>query len=71
MVDAALQGTIFTGALGLLTLLLSRIRCMYRRDQEGQCNPICACTEKGIQEDHQEIEVKEVVVGGHEACSKM
>ena len=59
----ALTGSIWTGSLGLATLLLSRIRCLYKRDSEGSCNPICGCTERSIQ-DHDEIEIHNVDVGG-------
>ena len=64
--DAALQGSIWTGGLGLLTLLCSRIRCLYKRDDEGNCSPICGCTEKSIQ-GHEDVEVHELVVGDTQA----
>ena len=61
--DPALLGSVWTGGLGLATLLLSRIRCLYKRDDEGHCNPICGCTEKTIQPDHEEVECREVEIG--------
>ena len=61
--DPALLGSMWTGGLGLATLLCSRIRCLYRRDDEGHCNPICGCTERSIQ-DHDEIEIHTVEVAG-------
>ena len=61
--DPALLGSVWTGGFGLATLLLSRIRRLYRRDNEGGCNPICGCTERSIQ-DHDEIEIHNVDVGG-------
>ena len=63
--DQALLGSVWTGSLGLLTLMISRIRCLYKRDEHG-CHPICACTEKGIQPDD-DIEIHEVTVGDRHA----
>ena len=61
--DPALLGSIWTGGLGLATLLCSRIRCLYKRDDEGHCNPIFGCTERSIQ-DHDELEIHNIDVGG-------
>ena len=68
MMDPALQGSMLATMAGIITLVVSRIRCVYKRDQEGNCGPcICGCTEKSIQESHDEVDVREVSVGGVDA----
>ena len=63
MVDPALLGSMWTGGLGVVTLVVSRIRCLYQR-QDGDCKSIkCGCTEKSIQEDHEEVTLHEVAIG--------
>ena len=61
--DAALLGSMWTGGLGVLTLIISRIRCIYKRDADGNCMPQCGCTEKTLREDHEEVTVHEVTIG--------
>ncbi len=62
--DPALLGSMWTGGLGVLTLVVSRIRCLYQRQEDGSCGPAkCGCTEKSIQEDHEEVSIHEVSVG--------
>ena len=61
--DPALQGSLATGILGVVSLIVSRIRCLYKRDEDHNCNPICGCTEKSIQADHEEVECREVEIG--------
>ena len=66
--DPALQGSALATIAGIITLIVSKVRCIYKRESEGNCGPcICGCTEKSIQESHEEIEVKEVSLGGVEA----
>ena len=62
--DPALQGSLATGILGVVSLVIARIRCLYKRDEEGHCGPcVCGCTERQIQPDNEEIECKEITVG--------
>ena len=61
--DPALQGSLATGILGVVSLVVSRIRCLYKRDEEGGCNSICGCTEKSIQTEHEFVECREVEIG--------
>ena len=66
--DAALLGSMWTGGLGVLTLVISRIRCLYKRDEEGHCGPcVCGCTEKALTPDTEWIETKEIEIGDHHA----
>ena len=63
MEHSALLGSIWTGSLGLATLLCSRVRCLYKRDPEtGDCRPTCGCTEKSIM-GGDDVELHEVVIG--------
>ena len=56
--DPALQGSLATGILGVVSLVVARIRCLYKRDEEGHCGPcVCGCTERQIQADHEEVDV--------------
>ena len=61
--DSALYGSLLTGGIGVLTLVISRIRCHYKRSDEGVCQPQCGCTEKSLREDHEEVEIHEIQVG--------
>ena len=62
--DPALQGSLATGLLGVVSLVIARVRCLYKRDEEGHCGPcVCGCTEKSIQPDHEEVECREVEIG--------
>ena len=65
MPDAALLG-MWSGALTVLTLIVSRIRCLYKRDEHG-CNPVCGCTEGSIQDRHEEVLAMQVKVGDLDA----
>ena len=58
--DPALQGSLATGILGVVSLIVARLRCLYKRDEEGHCGPcVFACTERQMQPDHEEIDCKE------------
>ena len=64
--DPALQGSLATGILGVVSLIVARIRCLYKRDDENNCSPICGSTEKSIQ-GNDDVEVHELTVGGTQA----
>ena len=66
--DPALMGSALATAAGIITLIVSKIRCIYKRDDQGNCGPcVCGCTDKSIQESHEDIEVKEITLGGVDA----
>ena len=56
-VESALLGSIVTTIGGLLGVVLSKCRCVYKRDDEG-CNPACGFTEKPLNDNH-EIDIFE------------
>ena len=57
--EAALLGSLITTAGGLLMQLISKIKCVYRHDQDG-CQPACACMDGKIEKDNDELEVHTV-----------
>ena len=57
--ESALLGSLITTAGGLLMQLISKIKCLYRHDQDG-CNPSCACMDGKIERDQDELEVHTV-----------
>ena len=66
--DSALYGALLSSTFSLLALVASRLKCIYRRTEEG-CQPACAfsCQPLEHQEEdlairHLELEGKEVIV---------
>ena len=54
-----------TAGVGLATLIIHRIKCAYRRSDEGECLPSCACQEKPLEEES-ELTVHRVTLNGLE-----
>ena len=54
-----------TAGVGLATLIIHRIKCAYRRNDEGECLPSCACQEKPLEEES-ELTVHRVTLNGLE-----
>ena len=61
--ETALLSTALTASVGLATMIIHRIKCVYRRNDEGECIPSCACQEKPLEEES-ELEVRRVAVNG-------
>ncbi len=57
--ESVLLGSLITTAGGLLMQLISKIKCLYRHDQDG-CSPACACMDGTIEKDNDELEVHTV-----------
>ena len=57
--ESALLGSLITPAGGLLMQLISKIKCVYRHDQDG-CQLACACMDGKIEKDNDELEVHTV-----------
>ena len=66
-IDQALLGSLVTSCFGLAGLIVSRIKCKYARDNEGQCNPICACMGGAI-DDHHELEIERIELDSMEVA---
>ena len=59
MSEATLIASLSTAGLALLGTLLMRVRCSYSRDESGECNPRCGCTDKRLV-DNSEVEIHTV-----------
>ena len=63
--ETALLSTALTASVGLATMIIHRIKCVYRRNDEGECIPSCACQEKPFEEES-ELTVHRVTLNGLE-----
>ena len=63
--EIALLSNTLTAGVGLATLIIHRIKCAYRRSDEGECLPSCACQEKPLEEES-ELTVHRVTLNGLE-----
>ena len=61
--ESALLGSLITSVSGLLGLLIAKIKCVYRRSDDG-CQPACACMDGKIEKDNDELEVHTVQANG-------
>ena len=63
--DPALQGALVSSAFSLAALVVSRIKCVYRRTDDG-CQPACACSGQPLEHQEEDIEVRRVELEGKE-----
>ena len=61
--ESAILASLVTAGSGLLGVILAKCKMIYKRDQEGNCSPICAFSDKAIQPDEHEIEFVHECVG--------
>ena len=54
-VESALLGSIVATVGGLVGVVLAKCRCVYKKDDDGGCNPACGFSDKPLN-DHHEIE---------------
>ena len=54
--ESAILATLVTAGSGLLGVVLAKMRCMYKRDMDGNCSPSCAFSDKALTPDEHEIE---------------
>lgn len=57
--ESALLGSALTAISGLLGVVLAKCKMIYKRDEDGNCSPVCAFSDKPIQPDNDEIKVEE------------
>ena len=57
--EPALLGSVLTAAAGILTLIVHKLNCAYRRTPEGECAPLCSFRDAPL-EDETEIEVQQL-----------
>ena len=56
-------GSFITSVTGLLGLIIAKVKCVYRRTDEG-CQPACACMDGKLEKDNDELEVHTVSANG-------
>ena len=61
--SAALLGSLITSVTGLLGLIIAKVKCVYRRTDEG-CQPACTCMDGKLEKDNDEPEVHTVSANG-------
>ena len=54
--EPAVTASLLTAASGLLALAVARVRCIYKRNAEGECDPRCGCTDQPLT-DPDELEI--------------
>ena len=57
--DQALLGSLVTISFALAGLIVARIKCKYARDDDGNCNPVCACQNAPL-DNHDELNIERV-----------
>ena len=57
-VESALLGSIVATVGGLAGVVLAKCRCVYKRNDDGECSPACGFSDKPLN-DHHEIEIFE------------
>ena len=66
--DSALYGALLSSSFSLLALIVSRLKCVYRRDPDGTCNPACACSGQPLEHQEKDIEIRRVEIEGKEVA---
>ena len=56
--EVAILASTVSSAFSLATLIISRIKCYYERNEDG-CHPKCTCMDHPILNDDHEIEITE------------
>ncbi len=63
--DSALLGAITSSAFSLAALVVSRVKCIYRRTEDG-CQPDCAWSGQPWEHQEDAIEIRRVEEEGKE-----
>ena len=66
--DQAFLGAITSSAFSLAALCVSRINCIYRRTEDGSCQPACACSGQPLEHQEENIEIRRVEIEGKEVA---
>lgn len=59
--ETAIISSAIASGFSILTLIISRIKCVYAHDENG-CHPRCACMDKPLIESNDEIQVHEMML---------
>ena len=66
--DQALLGAVTSSAFSLAALVVSRVKCIYRRTEDGACQPACACSGQPLEHQEEDIEIRRVEIEGKEVA---
>ena len=58
MLSDAILGSLVATCGGLLMQIISKVKCVYRRTENG-CEPACACMDGKIEKDHELSSIEE------------
>ena len=61
--ESALLGSLITSVTGLIGMCIAKIKCVYRRTDDG-CHPACACMDAKLEKENDELEVHTVQANG-------
>ena len=61
--ESALLGSLITSVTGLVGMIISKVKCVYRRTDDT-CQPQCACMDGKLEKDNDELEVHTVSANG-------
>ena len=50
-------GSLITAGNGLVGVILAKCKCVYRRSEDGVCQPSCGFSDKPLTPEEHEIEV--------------
>ena len=65
--DPGLYGALFSSSFSLFALIMSRVKCIYRRTEDG-CQPACACSGQPLEHQEEDIEIRRVEIEGKEVA---
>ncbi len=61
--ETAIVAATVSSTFSIITLIISRIKCFYKRGQEGCEGCRCGCLEKPIVDDNNEVDAHEFILG--------
>ena len=63
----SLYGALLSSSFSLAALIVSRVKCIYRRTEDG-CQPACACSGQPLEHREEDIEIRRVEIEGKEVA---
>ena len=63
--ESALLGSAITAGSSLMALIVSRVKCLYQRDEDGHCSPKCGCMSAPLEDHHEILVDKQEIQGAH------
>ena len=59
--EGMMIGSLITSESALIGVVLAKCRCIYKRDSDGNCSPVCGISDKPLN-DHHEIGIFEHLI---------